>query len=308
MRRSNIIGKSQAMQQVYEQILQAASSEANVVILGESGTGKELVARAIHAMSGRADHDFIPVNCGAIPENLVESEFFGHRKGAFTSAHAERKGYFDAAKEGTLFLDEVGELGLSMQVKLLRAVESGEYTMLGDTTPQKASVRIIAATSRNLREMVKRGIMREDFYYRISVISVVLPALRDRRDDIPLLVFHFIEHYARGKKVHVPGKIMEALYRYDWPGNIRELQNVIQRFLTVGKLGLEDSITKPHEGRTTIPLPEEIRSLETATDEFERCYIRKVLEENRWSKAKTAAALQIDPKTLYRKMKRVGLI
>ena len=229
-RMGNIIGKSPAMQKVYEQIMKAAASNANVVILGESGTGKELVARAVHEMSVRAGNEFIPVNCGAIPDNLVESEFFGYRKGAFTGADSDKKGYFYSAKGGTLFLDEVGEIGISMQVKLLRAIETGEYIMLGDTVPQKVDVRIVAATSKGLRDMVGKGQMREDFYYRVSVIIISLPPLRNRKEDIPLLSAHFLDAYGHGKKVDVPGRIMEAIYNHSWPGNVRELQNAIQRF------------------------------------------------------------------------------
>ena len=307
-RLGNIIGKSPAMQKVYEQILKAAGSNANVVILGESGTGKELVARAVHEMSARAGNGFIPVNCGAIPDTLVESEFFGYRKGAFTGAHADKKGYFNSAKGGTLFLDEVGEIGISMQVKLLRAIETGEYTMLGDTVTQKADARIIAATSKGLRDMVTRGQMREDFYYRVSVIVISLPPLRKRREDIPLLAAHFFNVYGHGKKVDVPGRIMEAIYNNSWPGNVRELQNAIQRFLAVGCIDFEDIHGFPQSFDTKVEESQDLTSLEAAVESFERKYIQKALEQHRWVKGKTASALSIDPKTLYRKMKKIGLL
>ncbi|MBC8460796.1 MAG: sigma 54-interacting transcriptional regulator, partial [Deltaproteobacteria bacterium] len=231
----NIIGKSRPMQHVYELILKAADSDANVIILGESGTGKELVARAIHEMSARTDKTFVPVNCGAIPENLVESEFFGHRKGAFTGAHIDRTGYLHTANEGILFLDEVGELGLNIQVKLLRALENGEYTPVGDTQVHRSNFRLISATNRDFSEMVNNGLVREDFYYRISVFPITLPPLREKKEDIPLLVEHFLHLYSKGKKVPtIAGRIMEVLYNHDWPGNARELQSVIQRYLAVG--------------------------------------------------------------------------
>ncbi len=307
-RLGNIIGKSAAMQKVYEQILKAAGCDANVVIMGESGTGKELVARAIHEMSGRGSKPFIPVNCGAIPENLVESEFFGYRRGAFTGADAEKRGYLYSARGGTLFLDEVGEIGLAMQVKLLRAIESGEYTLLGDTLVQKANVRVIAATSKNLRDMVRRGLMREDFYFRVSIISIVVPPLRNRGDDIPLLASHFFKVYGNEKSVDVPGEIMEAIYKYRWPGNVRELQNVIQRYLAVGSLDFEEAGAFPKEKNVGEKMSHEITSLREALADFEKQYILRALQENRWAKGKTAAVLEVDPKTLYRKMKMIGLV
>jgi len=304
-----IIGKSLPMQNVYELILKAAAATANVLILGESGTGKELVARAIHEMSARADKAFVPVNCGAIPENLVESEFFGHRKGAFTGAHIDKTGYLHTADGGTLFLDEVGELGLNMQVKLLRALETGEYAPIGDTHFRRSDARIISATNRDFAGMVGKGLIREDFYYRISVIPIMLPTLRDKKEDIPLLIEHFLKLYSKeGNIPTIPAKILEILYNYDWPGNVRELQSVIQRYLAVGNFDflslegktntLEDS--EPKESTS-------ITKLRVATADFEKRYILTALKRNRWHRSKVAAALGIDPKTLYTKMKKIGL-
>jgi PAS domain S-box-containing protein len=306
----NITGKSVPMQEVYELIMKAAGSDANVIILGESGTGKELVARAVHEMSGSADKPFVPVNCGAIPENLVESEFFGHRKGAFTGAHIDKTGYLHTADGGTLFLDEVGELGLNIQVKFLRALENGEYIPIGDTQVRKSNFRVISATNRDFSEMVSKGHVREDFYYRISVIPIVLPPLRERKEDIPLLIEHFMRLYSKGKKVPIiPGRIMEVLFNYNWPGNVRELQSVIQRYLAMGNfdfLAMNGKSEKVEVGIDEDP-GDGVRDLRSAMEIFEKRFIFNALNQNRWHRGKVAVALGIDPKTLYTKMKKIGL-
>jgi PAS domain S-box-containing protein len=306
----DIIGKSLPMQEVYELILQAAESEANVIILGESGTGKELVARAIHDISSRSDKAFVPVNCGAIPENLVESEFFGHRRGAFTGAHINKTGYLHSADEGTLFLDEVGELNLNIQVKLLRALERGEYTPVGETRLQKSSFRVISATNRDFSAMVPKGLIREDFFYRISVIPIQLPPLRDRKEDIPLLIEHFLNMYVKGKKIPtIPARIAEVLYGHDWPGNVRELQSVIQRYLAVGNfdfLNFNEKEEPKRSEKDVFRMPD-VPDLRGAVERFERDFIRSVLNHNQWHRGKAASALGIDPKTLYSKMKKIGL-
>ena len=303
-----IIGKSAVMQAVYESISQAATNQVSVIIYGESGTGKELVARAIHNLSRRSNHDFVPVNCGAIPEHLLESEFFGHRRGAFTGAHADTHGYLDIANGGSLFLDEIGELSLQMQVKLLRAIEGGGYFPVGDSRPRHSDFRIIAATNRNLREMVKEGHIREDFFFRIHIIPITLPPLRERREDIPLLVDHFLDQFGDEQKLPaLPGRVLEALYKYDWPGNIRELQNVLRRYLVIKRL---DFLDPPGEASAAEPLPEieHGQSLNQAITQFERAVIEKCLESNRWHRGKTAKALKIDRKTLFIKMKAHGFI
>ena len=306
----NITGKSVPMQEVYELIMKAAGSDANVIILGESGTGKELVARAVHEMSGSADKPFVPVNCGAIPENLVESEFFGHRKGAFTGAHIDKTGYLHTADGGTLFLDEVGELGLNIQVKFLRALENGEYIPVGDTQVRKSNFRVISATNRDFSEMVSKGHVREDFYYRISVIPIVLPPLRERKEDIPLLIENFMRLYSKGKKVPIiPGRIMEVLFNYNWPGNVRELQSVIQRYLAMGNfdfLTMNGKSEKVEVGIDEDP-GDGVRDLRSAMEIFEKRFIFNALNQNRWHRGKVAVALGIDPKTLYTKMKKIGL-
>lgn len=307
----NIVGKSLPMQNVYELILKAAGSDANVIILGESGTGKELVARAIHNMSARAEKAFVPVNCGAIPETLVESEFFGHRKGAFTGAHIDKTGYLHTASGGTLFLDEVGELGLNIQVKLLRALEIGDYTPVGDTQVRKSNLRIISATNRDFEAMVGKGRIREDFYYRISVIPILLPPLREKKEDIPLLIEHFLRMYNHGKKIPtIPGKIMEILHNYHWPGNVRELQSVVQRYLAVGNFDFLTAVVKAGKFEKRVEIQEtdkEVTDLRKATQDFEKRLILEALNQNRWHRGKVAAALKIDPKTLYTKMKKIGL-
>jgi PAS domain S-box-containing protein len=305
-----LVGKSTPMQKVYELIVKAAAAAANIIILGESGTGKELVARAIHEMSDCADNAFIPVNCGAIPENLIESEFFGHRKGAFTGADTDKNGYFHTAHQGVLFLDEVGEIGLNMQVKLLRVLETGEYTPVGETRARTSDVRVIFATNRMPSEMVKQGLMREDFYYRISMIPINLPPLRERKEDIPLLVDHFLTQYSEGEnKPVLTGKIMDILYNYEWPGNVRELLSVIRRYLVLGDFPILDmgEKTRGLELGVDNDFGEEIDGLAMAMEIQEKRFILKALGQYRWHKGKTADALKIDPKTLYTKMKKYGI-
>ena len=308
----DIIGKNRLMQDVYEHISKAAATIANVIIYGESGTGKELVAREIHKLSDNHDRPFVPVNCSAIPENLFESEFFGYKKGAFTGANLDKPGYFDQANGGTLFLDELGEIDLAGQVKLLRVLEGGGYTPVGSSEVKKAEVRIVGATNRDLKDEVKNGRMREDFFYRIHIIPITLPPLRERKDDLPLLIEHFLSVYAASdNKPFLDGKVLGMLYNYDWPGNVRELQNVLQRYITLKTLDfMSTSVIK------TIPVDDfdsaEVRdtadSLNQAMDNYEKNIIRKVLEKNQWRKSKTATALKINRKTLFRKMKKYDLI
>jgi len=328
----DIIGKSRVMQDVYEFILQAAATQANVIIYGESGTGKELVAKAIHETSDRSKKNFVTVHCGAIPETLMESEFFGYKRGSFTGANADKRGYLDEADGGTLFLDEVGEIGLNMQVKLLRAIAGGGYTPVGSSTKQNADVRIIAATNRNLRDLVKRGVMREDFFYRIHILPIYLPPLRDRKDDLPLLLDHFLQLYDRNHPP-LPGHIAEALLNYDWPGNVRELQNVLHRYLTlkkldfagmpakesayfkIGAMGDTDPMDRVHDENTMRPSITSFHDHEISTERpsfvlktIERDHIMKALLENNWHRRRTADALGIDRKTLFRKMQKFGLV
>lgn len=298
----DIVGKSPAMQEVYELILMAAASDTNIILYGESGTGKELVARAIHSMSARQNHNFVPVNCGAIPENLLESEFFGHRKGAFTGADADKKGLLDEADEGSLFLDEIGEIKPDLQVKLLRAIEGGGYTPVGSSQIKKPDFRIIAATSRNLTEMVRDGRMRSDFFYRVHVIPVHLPPLRKRKEDIPLLAEHFFKAYDRKIRPRMTTRVMDTLMDYNWPGNVRELQNVLCRFVTLKRLDFDGGAATPC---AETPVEDSIGagSLPDAVASFEKRRIEAALAEHSRNRTRTARALGIGLRTLQRKMK-----
>lgn len=298
----DIVGKSAAMQEVFELMLMAASAETNIIIYGESGTGKELVARAIHAVSTRQDGPFVPVNCGAIPENLLESEFFGHTKGAFTGADRDKKGFLGEADGGSLFLDEIGEIRPELQVKLLRAIEGGGYTPVGSNETQESGFRIIAATNRNLHDLIRKGAMRSDFFYRIHVIPIHLPPLRNRKEDIPLLVEHFLKAYDRKMRPPVTAAVMETLTNYDWPGNVRELQNVMYRFVTLKRLDLVGDTTAIPLESTDKPGDLPAMTLPEAVAAFEKRHIRASLAEHRWNRTRTAKSLKIGLRTLQRKM------
>ncbi|WP_163340262.1 sigma-54-dependent Fis family transcriptional regulator [Desulfopila sp. IMCC35008] len=306
----NIIGKSKPMQEVYRTIIDAAASDASVIIYGESGTGKELVAQAIHENSPR-NGPFICVNCGAIPENLIESEFFGYKQGAFSGAVRDKHGFLDIADGGTLFLDEIGDIPLQMQVKFLRAIEGGGFTPLGGTESKNPDVRIIAATNKELTELVKKGEMRQDFLYRIHVIPINLPPLRERQDDIRLLIDHFFEMYDQDGTKELPTQIRKMLHTHSWPGNVRELQNTIQRYITLGKLDFIDISSEENRGGNLLDLvdvPEEISSLSALLEEVERQILTRSFELYEWHQGKTAQALKIDRKTLYRKMKSLDIV
>lgn len=306
-----IIGKSKPMQQVYELILRAAATNANVIIYGESGTGKELVAREIHNMSDRKNRNFLPVNCGAIPSQLMESEFFGYQKGAFTGAVQNKAGYFAQSDRGTLFLDELGEIGESMQVKLLRVLENNGYTPLGGVELLKPDVRIISATNSNLRSMLDKGIMREDFFYRIHIIPLNLPPLRDRLDDIPLLVEHFLHKHGKDTSPYVNGHDMDRLMNHNWPGNVRELENTIQRFLNLNILEFVETggeIKDPSRPSKQQSQAITNVSLREAAQQFEKEHILQQLEACRWNRTRTAKILGIQRKTLYLKMKQLKII
>ena len=297
-----IIGKSALMQEVYENIIKAAGSEAAVTLYGESGTGKELVARAIHELSKRAGREFVPVNCGAIPENLLEREFFGHKKGAFTGAATDSSGLLDRAHGGTLFLDEIGELRLDMQVKLLRAIDGGTYFPVGDSRSRRSDFRLVSATNHNLRDLVKSGRMREDFFFRIDIVPIDLPPLRDRREDIPLLIDHYLGKFTGTENPSLlPGWVLESLYKYDYPGNVRELQNILRRYLAIKKL---DFIVRDQPGPDS---SEQEGSLAEKLKAREKEIIENCLVRNRWHRGRTAASLGIDRKSLYTRMKQHGL-
>ncbi|MFC1883426.1 sigma-54 interaction domain-containing protein [Thermodesulfobacteriota bacterium] len=318
----DIIGKSGPMQEIYDLIIESSSSDAGVVIYGESGTGKELIAKTIHDISSRKDMAFVPVNCGAIPESIFESEFFGHKKGAYTGAHNDKRGFFDIAHKGTLFMDEIGELSLPMQVKLLRAIEGGGYTPIGDNKTRFSDVRIICATNENLRAQIKSGKMREDFFFRVHIIPIYVPPLRDRKEDLPALINHFLRIFSRRKKaVKIPGRIMNILLSHNWPGNVRELQNVIHRYITVKKIDLidpysilieENSRDFAHPFNQTDGLVEEGHSwpldLRAEMKKHEKEIIIAALERFHWDRKETSQNLGIPLRTLSRKMKDHELI
>ncbi len=309
----DIVGKSPAMQAVYELLLQASATDANAIIYGESGTGKELVARAIHRLSDRKDGRFIPVNCGAIPENLLESEFFGYKKGAFTGAAADKEGYLDLADGGTLFLDELGEIGPNLQVKLLRVLEGGGHTPIGGQEVKKPDVRIIAATNRDLQTQVNSGRMREDFFYRIHIIPIHLPPLRERREDIPLLIDHFLKPEGEENQFpEITGEMLEAMVRHDWPGNVRELQNVLQRYRSLNRFDLLEGATCqfPQDGvkPTDFPLDVTGESYHAAMAGFEKQLLIRALESNQWRRDDAARSVGLPLRTFYRKLKTHDLV
>ncbi len=307
----DLIGASQVMQQVYDLILQASAHNINVMVYGESGTGKELVAQAIHSLSDRKERTFIPVNCGAIPENLVESEFFGYRKGAFTGAVENNPGYLSRAHGGTLFLDEIGDISLNMQVKLLRAIEGGGFTPIGGRQPAKSDVRFIGATNRDLKKLVAEGQMREDFFYRVHIVTIELPPLREREGDLPLLIKHFYQQFTQALDDPPPlnGKVLDALINYHWPGNIRELQNTLQRYISSRKI---DFMGTPLEIEVQscpdpLPLPDTPQDFQTAMQDFEKRLILHALEHHRWHREKAAQSLNIPRRTFFRKLKNLGI-
>lgn len=310
---SEIIGTSDALQKVFRLVEKVAKTTAGILIQGESGTGKELIAKAIHYNSFRADKPFLAVNCGALPESLLESELFGHTKGAFTGATFEKKGLFRAADGGTLFLDEIGEMPLNLQVKLLRALQEQEVLPLGASAPVKFDTRIIAATNKDLETEVRENRFREDLFYRLNVIEINLPPLRERREDIPLLVRHFIQKNARQhstKEKRITNKAMAALVNFSWPGNIRELENAVERafILSEDEITLENLPPKIYEfNRDAFPMRDS-EGLRPTLEEMERRYILEVLRSVDGEKAQAAHILGIDLSTLYRKLRKYGKI
>ena len=306
-----ILGKSKAIQAVFELIRRVADSPTNVLITGESGTGKELVAKALHYNSSRKEAPFIPVNCAAIPEQLLESELFGHMRGAFTDAKADKRGLFEEAQKGTLFLDEISELPLMLQAKILRAIQEREIRRVGATKPVSVDVRIIAATNLNLSEEVKHKRFREDLYYRLNVIELKLPPLRERLEDIPLLVAAFLKKCgeAGGKEVKsVSESALAMLMDYAWPGNVRELENVIERAVTLSrgeKISPDDLPQAVQGARGDRRVLDEAAEKSLPLHEIEKEYIKKILDKTGGNKYQAAHALGIDRKTLYRKLAEI---
>ena len=302
----NFIGKSAAMQRVFKDIAKAASTSATVLITGESGTGKELTARAIHYNSPRASAPLVPVNCGGIPEGLLESELFGHVKGAFTGAHETRAGFFQTADGGTIFLDEISDTSMSMQVKLLRVLEDKEVCMVGSSKPRKVDVRIVAATNKDLLGLVNKATFREDLFYRLNVITIMMPPLREREEDILLLIHRFASRFSEASGKPVPtfsDDALEVLRNYQWPGNVRELENVIQRLVVMIEgdvIGVPDL---PALMRFSAPRD---AGLTRTLAEVEAEHIRNVLASVDGNKTRAAEILGIDRKTLREKLKSQG--
>lgn len=305
----NIVGKSEAMRRVYGLILKAAETDTNVIIYGETGSGKDLVAKAIHEYSARKGN-YVPVNCGAIPEQLLESEFFGHTKGAFSGAHANKEGYIGAAHNGTLFLDEIGELAVSTQVKLLRVLQEQEFERLGGMETHKVDVRVVAATSRNLEQMVKDGVFRRDLYYRLNVFPVSMPPLRERREDIPLLVENFLEKYGHkiGKRgLRVTPEAEALLLAHSWPGNIRELENVIERAVILTSDGLIRQDLLPPAMQAPCAFCSLQGTLPDALDQLERRLITEALQQHHGNMGHAARSLGISERVMGLRMRKFGL-
>jgi sigma-54 specific flagellar transcriptional regulator A len=314
----DIIGHGPAMQRIFRIVAKVAGSDTTIMLNGETGTGKGLIARAIHLASGRSDKPFVQINCGATPEGLLESEFFGYRRGAFTGATTDKPGKFEMAKGGTIFLDEIGDMSADLQVKVLRVLEEGEFERVGGNETIKTDARIIAATHRDLEEEVQKGNFREDLFYRLYVIPVMLPTLQERKGDIPYLISYFFEEFSKKKDsaaAKLSDEAMKILVNYSWPGNVRELRNLIERLVVL------------HEGDIILPedLPEKIRtesgqqpqrraeangegiSFNTAVSEFEKALILSALEKTNWVKNKAAQLLKIKRTTLVEKIKRYNL-
>ena len=299
----SLIGQSEVMQEIFDFIEDIAPTESTVVITGETGTGKELAAKAIHARSHRCEGPFVAVNCGSLPEQLMESELFGYEQGAFTDAKQSKRGRLELAGSGTLFLDEVGEIGPRMQIDLLRVLQERAFTRLGGTRPIKADIRVIAASNRDLTRAVREGVFREDLYYRLNVISLEMPPLRKRKEDIPLLAEHFLSRFRQETKKemeHISRQALDLMMLYDWPGNIRELENAVERAVVVGK----SKSIQPED----LPISRDSEVLGRGSlEEMEKAHILHVLKQNDWNISRSAKVLGIDRSTLYKKLRRYNL-
>jgi two-component system response regulator PilR (NtrC family) len=311
----NLIGNSPAMQRVVSLLERVAPSQANVLITGESGTGKEVVAQAIHHNSSRKDHPFVPINCGAIPENLLESELFGHEKGAFTGADRRKEGLFESAHEGTLFLDEIGELPMGMQVKLLRVLQEREFRRVGGTENVPLDIRLIAATNQDLEKMLQQGTFREDLYYRLNVVPLELPALRERTSDIPLLINFFFNQRTGQDRLPIASDALKFILEYEWPGNIRELENFVERCIVLGWEGQVGVAELPAQIRRTGNKPncsgpnfsEEGMDLDFYLAEIEKKAILRALELSGGNRTKAAELLRVSFRSFRYRLKKIGI-
>ena len=304
----DIVSKSHEMQRLFDILPEIAVSESTVLIEGESGTGKELFTRAIHSLSPRCDGPLVTVNCGALPDTLLEAELFGYKAGAFTDARQDKPGRFALADGGTIFLDEIGDISRAMQVRLLRVLQERVYEPLGGTESLKADVRVITATNRDLDRLVKNGSFRQDLYYRINVIRLRVPPLRDRKEDVPLLVDHFIDHFNRLKGKSITGvspDVMAALMQHDFPGNVRELENIIEHAFVLCRSGSAQMRHLPEQLRAVMG-PDELPESKNL-DELEARFIRETLRRNGWNRTAAARELGIHKTTLWRKIKRLGI-
>ncbi|MGQ9687343.1 MAG: sigma-54-dependent transcriptional regulator [Desulfobaccales bacterium] len=317
---SHIIGTSEPITQLFELVRKVADTDSTVLLLGESGTGKELIARAIHYNSYRRQGPLVPVNCAAIPEELLESELFGHERGAFTHAVRTRIGRFEQARGGTIFLDEIADMSPGLQVKLLRVLQDRSFERIGGVKSIKVDIRVIAATNKDLEALVKQGGFREDLYYRLNVIPIRIPPLRDRTSDIPLLVNHFLEEFSRKKKKPIKRlspQAMELLLRYPWPGNVRELENLMERLVILTEGNVVEVADLPERFRHSVSMglesesidfPRDGLNLPQALQEFERRLILKALERSNWVKTRAAQLLHLNRTTLIEKMKKQQIV
>lgn len=310
-RMGNIVGKSKPMSRVYDLIESVSRSDCTVLIQGESGTGKALVAEAIHFSSPRKNKPFVPISCSVIPESLIESEIFGHVKGAYTDAKADKMGRFESANHGTVFIDDVDDLPAIMQVKLLRVLQERRFERVGDTRTVSIDVRVLAATKRDLWDMVKEGKFREDLYFRLNVVKVPLPPLRDRNEDIPLLVDHFVKKYSRGARYTVPVDMLEALQAYPWPGNVRELENAVERSIVLAgpdrALKREHVFAPVHSTGAASSVSGPLTPLRELVAQTEAEHIRRILRLVDGHRGKAAATLGIPRKELWMKMKKYNI-
>ena len=309
---SKIVAKSGKMQEVLKMVGRVAETDATVLILGESGTGKELVAKAIHYNSPRKEQAFITVNCPSIPDHLLESELFGHVKGAFTGATKDRRGKFEQADGGTVFLDEIGDLKPELQAKLLRVIQEKEIERVGGDQPIKVDIRILAATNQNLEERVKQGLFREDLYYRLTVVPIKIPPLRERKEEIPYLAEHFLHKFARGRRLQFTSQALDALLAYDWPGNVRELENAVERasILATSNLITPEVLPSPVKPRETEPVDGDIIRIPEegiALDDIERQCLRIALEKAQGNQTRAAKFLRIPRHIFLYRMKKLGL-
>lgn len=311
---SGLVGESEIFHQAVENARKVADSEAFVLVQGASGTGKELLAHLLHNESPRRDQPFVAVNCASIPDQLLESELFGHEKGAFTNAYAAKQGLVEVANGGTLFLDEVGDISQPTQSKLLRFLETGEFRRVGGTNSMKVDVRVVSATNKDLLQEVQAGRFREDLLYRLNVVSIKLPSLRDRKEDIPLLVDHFLKSKSKANPKNVSAEAMSILMRFDWPGNVRELEHVIEGATVLSHgdtIEAKDLWINPslsgHSEAPARPESAEHQGGLLSLEEMERIHIEKVLKANQWNRLKTAQVLGITAKTLYLKIKKYGI-